>query len=645
MHYFYLIIPTIISLVNIHCHCMEQKVVPYNPQIVLHLDDGNDFSIKKHKIFDSEVMYTNYLRRELSCNGCEIKNMSLLYSKVNKEQMVLYSDACDIEPGKSFKDYFNTLSPEKQRSLIITAGELKNSVLCGELWQAYVDPDPRITHKHIKPEMQQSVWWDRCINQTVKENLPIVFPTRMVEESIVEKYTNNGHIQDAPSSLLNGSYDGQYFSKRVTHNGKQWYAFLVKPLDGSYEYHVTKAMPINETEKKEKNKILLWLNKDDKENEKSIIIEHEDPIRHRFFSDNGEYLVSYSFKNLVLSKIRKENGELFVTSFIIPTSIPISRVNLNPQATICAVFCWVDHEQKGNLSLWNISADNCVKIFEREGLGYIPDASFNDAGDRLLTVLIEGKTAKALIWNTENVHKVALIGSIETPFARACVSCPNRKKWIITCVDFRTKWSIFVDECYDGLKVFHPKGCGYDDEMLIAYSPNGRFVAILYPYQDIFAKESEKSDLVVLYSVITHEKLGQWYTQQAEGLGFTADSRKLIFNHNNRCSHIDLLNQGNINNLYALLGGCSLAQSTLLRRLCLAHDHEDTVELYKEGQPYKAFLKLPEQYKKLIAKCFPGVKIIDNKKDISQICTDLAQIADSIIENIRKISAFNVETT
>jgi hypothetical protein len=220
----------------------------------------------------------------------------------------------------------------------------------------------------------------------------------------------------------------------------------------------------------------------------------------------------------------------------------------------------------------------------------------------------------------------------EESFIIKAVCSWNGKQWAFVGYGGQM---IFIDEINDKFVTCEKQLSQFffdpaqDKNIKMVYSPDSRFVAVLF-------HNSRNNPRIALYNALTHEEIGTWY-RFSEWLGFSVDSAKLIFQDKDTLCVIDLVPEKDYMVLDDLSSKkTSLLQLALLRRLYQAHKNNDTLELYEEGSSYKSFLQLSEDQRKLIEKCFPVIKVIDNKKDLSETCKDVAQIADAAIDDPKK---------
>ncbi len=650
--YFFHIITTFILCISLQNNCMEPAIVEKKQEIVLfdrqqkvmlHLDDGNNFSIEKCKVYQSEALYKDYLRRQKSCKG-EVKNMSLLFSNMNLEEMQLYSGVCDVEP-QDLKKHFNALSPAQQKILFVVAGEhgknpgekkLNDSNLNAKLWELLLERDLKkdFFDSNIKCRMEQSDWMDCCTNEMAKDNISWILPERPFADSLVTKYANEGYLYTVPSRLLGGSYDGPLTTILTTNNSEEFTTAYIKDLKDSFQYRITQRFCVSDENKKD-NEVLLWLVNSLTNCGKSIPMPRfECSIIMPQLSGEDKFLLTWSKKEARLTRmVRKEDDQFSANHFIIPTAANIIDATFNKQATVIALSCW---DQQGTCALWDISSNNCVKKFEQD-FGLVGYLVFNDEGDRLCIVSIKDERKTVITFlDTSDLSAISVIRMFESEeegFTLKVVCSPTGRQWAF--VDYNRQM-IFIDEI-NGEFVMYEKPLPdllFDPKksprVKMVYSPDSRFIAALYP------AKGRRRPRIALYNAFTYEELGTW-SRNAEGLGFTANSKELIFQDDEGfCYKIDLFPETDHKALGDLSSNACMLQLALLRRLYRAHANNDMLELYEEGLAYKSWLLLPKEQRKFIEKCFPVMKVINNNKDLSETYKDVADMADAWLENSKK---------
>jgi hypothetical protein len=630
-------------LFNIQNYCMDKKELSLQQQIMLHLSDGKDFSIEKWKIFQSTALHKDYLRRQKRCDG-EVKNMSLLYSNINSREIDLYSEVCDVDPGIPFQRYFKSLSLEDRRLLLTVAGryaivdqerqkKLNSSCLSAQLCDVCFDEN--FAKANIVPHMEQLPWLSYCRNTVVKDNLPYLFPD-ICSDVLCYRLTDYGYIERVKECLKSGSYDGPRTVCLIANDDKEFTTFLIKQLDSCFEYHLTAAAPENTDEKKNYSQRLLKLVNRDTNWNTSVLIQHEDDIWYSQFSPSGEYLCSLSDQMVLLSKImRKEDNSLAVSHLSIPTSAPCQHIFFNKKSTAIILCCWDKDNNRGGLSLWDITNNDCVKKFEHDK-NFITGIC-NDESDRLLTQSAEEDVGVLTLWNTTNLSNIYEIGKLRAD-KKDCflmtVYAPGGNKWASITVAGKAIFAYEIDnkivsleECLDKFLITAENST----QTRIVYSPDECFVTIVYPHQN-------NCLMISLYSALNYEKLGTWPTS-AQGVGFTSDSCQLIINlGDNVWGKIPLLNQNNCENLKDLAFNSSVHQLALLYRLDKAHRNKNTIELYKEESGYKALQLLSRTSQNIIQRSLPVPKVINNNKELIEISKEvLKRVEDQYDDTVKKI--------
>jgi len=632
----------IISVISQN-QCMDKKIdFSRQHHVVLHLSDGKDFSIEKWKIFQSAALHKDYLRRQKRC-GDEVKNMSLLYSNINSQEIDLYSKACECEPGVPFKNYFQSLSLEDRRLLLTVAGKyamvdqecqkkLNSSCLTAQLCGVYFDKN--IVSSKIAPHMERLSWFLYCRNTVVQDNLPYFFPD-ICYDTLRYRLTDEGHIQLVPECLKWGSYDGPYNTLLINNNDKEFVTYLIKGVDSCYEYRVTAATPKSTDEERNNQRLLRLVNRDTNR-DTPILIEHEDDIEYSRFSPSGEYLCTQSNKMVLLSKImRKEDNSLAVFSLSMPTSASCLYAFFNKKSTALVLNCWDQDNNRGGLSLWDITNNDCVKKFEQDGA--FTTGIYNDEGDRLLIISEEDGVSTQTLWNTANLSDIYQIGNLraeEKDLFVKTVCAPHGKEWASVTYAGKVIFTNEIDAQLFSLEEQLDKcviTAKNSTQIKILYSPDAFFVAIVYPHQN-------NCLMVGLYSALNYEKLGTWQTS-AQGIGFTFDSCQLILNlGKNVWGKIPLFNPNDCKNLEDLGLNSSIHQLAALYRLAKVHQSKDTVELYEEEPDYKVLQSLSRTSRDIIQRSLPVPTVINNNKELIEIGKDvLKRVEDQYDDTVKKI--------
>jgi hypothetical protein len=637
--------------------------IPFSKKIqrktIIHLSDGTNFPLERWKVFESTWLHKNYLRRQKTLNTKNpIKNMSLFYCDINEEEMKLYSQACDQKP-QAFNEYFSSLSPQEQRSLIITAGEyaennkkrkLNNPILTAQLLEAYLiqhsSPEHarKIIDTHIKSKIDSEELIDHYISSAAPHNLPLWLPD-LVSEAIEYKYTETGSIQKIPSRLQGGTYDGPFSYSLTTIDDQKFMALCIKSLDDNYEYHITTSLPYDK-QPTSNDFVIRLLERATKKEKKSLLIEHKIDGCQMGFDRLGDYLFIRSDESIRLLKfVRDKDNFSFdsnLTTVISQANKKICQMRFNIATNAFGIIFKDNNNEEDSLLLYELSNDQCVKKFETN-FRNITHPLFSKNGDRFAASSFHNFVAgeSLIIWNTTDLSHVSEIARIENKPALIVdlVCAPDGKNWAAILINDSV---MFIKEQDDKIMthtISLPQYAISTDRMRqirAEYSPDSRFLAILSP-------SKADSYAITLYNAITHQVLYQCLAI-VKGIGFTADSSQLvIFDPNDCfCAKVQLLSDEDQKNIQHLRSQLSLPQLTTLLRLLKLHTSDDVTTLYEEESAYKTLQLLPNELKCRLRRLFPKLKIMDNHKELSEICKETYTTIESSITEMKNNIADNI---
>ena len=604
----------------------------FQQQVVVHLSDGSDFSLEKWKLMQSSALCKDYVRRE-KIQGDQVKNMALLYSTINKEEMQLYSSACDIDPGEPFRKHFYGLSPENQKKLLIVAGKygekgerkLNSSVLTVQLTDVYFPED--MIHKNIKPLMEPSVWMNHCLDECAKKVWSFLHRPLVGDE--MRKFTDMGSFYKVPSSLACGVYDGinSYDFCKVKDESVVLHGIKKIANSSAFYYLFLPGEP--------KNQLLInFLD----EAENGAIIEHDDELKGYACSKSGEYLLSYSKKMVNISKITSQNHDQpCISSASIPVIGSVINAVWNNQDTAFLVSSFDRNSSYSSWAIWRVDNGNYQKMLEMdsEQIGTVYHMEFTDDGKRLITSSVgdEGE-CKITVWNTEDIEAIFPLKTLSAgPILRSACS-PANNEWAIFAQDGNILFVTEKDDSSDSivqLPDFKPSG---KFNAHLVYSPNERLIAVSHA--------AGKGIVVVyLYNAISKENIARWFVPSGlQGIGFTPDSSELIMVFNDRqCSKIELISQDNKKILNYLLFQTSLQQLALLRKLYKANQNRNKLTLYTESNDYRAFQPLPKEHRDFLNDYLFGKNVIvkNNIKEFVEMMSDVGSVARSWLKDAENL--------
>lgn len=606
--------------------CMDAPIISYDYKrcITLNLPDG-DFKIETWKIFSSESLHSDYLRRQKLCPL--VKNMATLYCDVSVKEMRLFSEAKDVAPGEDFKTHFDSLSSADKYLLITVAGvyghspeqkKLADADLTIQLFDAYFDKP--VSNKTMRPEMDRLHWLYHCKNELLKNNCSSFFPDFLPKEVGGYKSDNNGLMSLVPLRLVDklSTYYGSFGGVFTKINDKVFFTFAHKKIDDRYGYCFTKATPEDNKEANTDNKNLLWLFDDETDTRQSVIVEHKDAMRSWNFSDGGEYLFTRSSVDALLLKItRYDDGSLSTKQFSLDCSYPIVLSSFNKQATALVV-CSGDIARKvGTICVWDLSGLFPIKVWEKD-IGYIIVSEFNGDGTRLLTSSVDNGNNNVQIWDTTDLSVIRLLKEMHSlDDYYGMVACASNGKDFALTSSGGNLLLVYASEedCFfyehklaDFSAVERPL------PIKIVYSPDGNLLAAII-------SELDKQSKAIVFSTKTQEELISIpaYGLAINGIGFTADSNQLVFvGRDNFWYKRQLLHESDEQKLECLMTDTSLHQLLVLRRLYWAYQNKGQVKLYEEEPAYKALQALSiksQDVGELVKKYLPYIVVTNNKKN------------------------------
>lgn len=616
--------------------------------VTLHLSDGSDFKIATWKITQSRALHKDYIRREKKCNP--VKNMSLLYSRVNEQEMRLYSEICDQEPGKAFNDYFVKLNPQEQKITIDVTGKCAGNKkekklncpgLVAQLLPAYFlktgyseESTQIFLSNHIKPLMKCDRWLDLCATEMARSNLPLCIPDMVFDQYFEIVYADDGKIQKIPACLIGNSYNVESCFRKNIYDDKEFILYGVKKFKDAYEYHITSSVPYEHKEKKD-NQILVRLINPSGQAQSSTMIQHEDKISDQMFDKTGNYLSIVSKKMIEIVQLKRSEDNISVVDGLkipIADKVAVLTSCFDKQSKVFLMSLYDfsnEDDEDGELILINLS-DQFRRFCLDKKCGIVSNLLFNGDGNRLLTHSLRRDASIITVWDMStmpNVHRIKDFDVMNHGTVKASACTANGKKCAIV---FDTGAVMFIDEKKNNKLVTMDcmlPDCAialYDtSDVRVQYSNDNRFVAILYP-------RSKGKQLITLYSVITYQPLRS-ISVDLYGMGFTADDSKLMLLYDNpsnpACAKIQLFTPENHRDLDYLRSKTSLHQLASMLCLWRAYRSGNMTILYEEEQMYKALGLLQHNLFDFIKRCFPEIKIIDNNKELKKTFQDIINVA------------------
>lgn len=622
--------------------CMDMPIIDYSRQhrIVLNLSDG-DFAIEKWKIFQSIPLHYDYLRREQS--SPLVKNMATLYCDVTVPEMKLISAALDKKPGKDFFNHISTLSKKELITLLIAIGKRdahkqKKAHIPSLIAQMDICL-PSETRNIIKSHMERSLWTNCLYNGVVNENIRPVFPKILWRKSPEIMRHTNGAIDYVPACLATkelSCYSGpkQLISSII--EGTRWPTYCSKIITNQLEYRITATtscgdiihLPMDPID----NYFVCIMNHATNLVHKTLI-KHTEDITDFMFSNTGEYAVSYSPHCVNITTTKAENDkEPYFTNKCLHFSDEVITVCCNNQSTALVISTYDGTNSK--IKIYSPLGDHIGALGNLEGR--VQQTLFNGDSSRLLTISFHNNTSTVTIWNTSD------LSNAYPSFTK--ISDDNDAFDYATCSPDGDFWSVatqkgtlcLIPKTPNGYMFLALKALIHEKKIeQMIYSPNNTFLITL-----MSKKEITDSPTIHILNIRTIDYLTTTFAHnKTRGIGITANDKKLVMVQEDVVPiAVPFLRKKDKIMTCALYESTSNLDCAILRRLCLAHNKKDTVELYEEEPACKALLSLPTKPHNLIQfveKHLP-YKMINNNKDILEVGKDMVVIIENWFDNLIK---------
>src|SRR4030095_3297159 len=337
--------------------------------------------------------------------------------------------------------FFNLLTPQQQRTLIIAAGpvdaegkrQFNAPALTAQIVDAYFNEDWR--DKHIKPLLQRGYWLEYCFGKVVNNNVTSsFFPdlTVFVKEHEMMMHEDGG-LSVVPSCLAvkDSLYDGPRRAIRKLIQDSYWTVLRYKKIDNDREYCITRFEAIDSVNEQPDNEVVIWAINNSNKGITKTVVEHKDTILQYFFSSTGEYVITRSLEDVFISKIiHKDDSCVFDTRCIAHDKY-IMDICYNHRYNRLIV-CSAGDNYEGVVQLFDVSG---LCIARKEGLGVIHKGVLSPNGDKLLIISEINEKQCATLWTVTNdiYHWATITIPDEEYLTRDRVVCsPNGNYWAMT---------------------------------------------------------------------------------------------------------------------------------------------------------------------------------------------------------------------
>jgi len=610
---------------------MERKILPGIQKMVsIPCSDDRTYELEKWKVRESISLYRHCLHHN--------KNFELIDSVIEVpkipmtcETMKLFSMALDITPGLLFKEYFfNVLTLQQQQMLIIAAGPVDENgkrqfnapALIAQIVDAYLlDEDWR--DKHIKPLLQRGYWLEYCFGKVVNNNVTSSFfpePTFFVKEHELMMH-ENGELSVVPSCLAtkDSLYDGPRRAMRRLIQDSYWMMLCSKKID-NWRHCITCFEAEGSVNEEPNNKVVIWAIDTSNESATKTVVEHKNEILQFFCSNNGEYVVTRSKEDVLVSKIiHTEDVSSVINTYCVAHDEYIMDVCCDNQSNRLIV-CLAGENYGGKVKLLDISGTGIACI---EGCGVIDKAVLSPNGDKLL--IISGVEKKQLITlykvaNYFHHYKTITIHDEESLTFDRVVCSPNGNYWALTTNNGGLLFiPTFGDQCGGVAELVENSVINQDRSMKVLFSSDSRFLISL-------VQEALKEPMIEVWSTVNGEKIVSWYSFISKdfdcGIGLTPNNRELVlFSKDQFICTRPFFRQQDDQILLHLFGSTTVYGLSLLRRLYLANKNKENMELYEEEPAYKALINMKKTSFDVLGfvKKYLSWKTIDNKKGVVQL--------------------------
>jgi hypothetical protein len=321
--------------------------------IQLHLSDGMSYNIEQWKIpyFDmvhrSHIFCQNHAFSKVVIPNVSHREMRLANNMLNAAQIDLRQQL-DLEKleeeNKELKIYFNSLSIEDKNILITAVGEYDNNSkrkLCS----------PYLTEKlaqiHLHSDIKANI--DKYLRD-VKDDIRIFFTQNIlmrnrnqksltVEKPLKDILQNDVHrTQLCIDGTMSYNGFGDPIPLRIGNQSYATYAsHFPSNISDDLEFRITSVQPAlraGDLIQPLSSKCSLWIIDREKNIQNVFAIEHKEPIKGCFFSENEDktehYVVTYSDNTLCFSTITGvEDGVPVLQNTIVPLVSSIVAITQN----------------------------------------------------------------------------------------------------------------------------------------------------------------------------------------------------------------------------------------------------------------------------------------------------------------------------
>jgi WD40 repeat protein len=621
-----------------HSWCMNEKdtfLSSYSRQymITLQLPDG-DIKIEKWKIFSSIALHQEYLRRQYNLcaqsKNDEVKNIVPRYCDTNVEEMKLVSQALDKAPGKEFNEYINQLSSDKRKILFNAVGEFgpikgQRKLFVPDLIAQCTDYFFKDEKQNLRLYMDRAAWFNHCKYVIVKKSTMVRRDYDVLENHWIFWKDKECLLSIIPLICKDGVYRDEQADVVCYNKMVPLHPALEKAI--SLDKNCVTSMQSDKfIVHKDNQWSLSWVDHDTQTVCKKII-EHQGFIKGSVLSDNGNYLLTWSDMNMVLSKIECKGSDVLIKPMA-NIAGEMTKYCFVKDVLIAAV-CEEDDKTglyMNKLYICDLSGE-CIQEIDLHlhffNVTYIVG---NSDGSKVVICSRLHHSVNALVLCLTPLDRIKRIAHYSDEFSEInqkrisdVVWAPDGNSLVVTTeagnvvyIDCDSgQWRTLKSNRYGALA----------NNTKVLYSPDSLFVVCLF------------GECMYLWSTI-HRTMSVIETfWEQHGFGFTGDGKYLVIMKNDQRKKEKVIWMkefalpGSIEELTGFYDNASMLQLGILSQLYRMYKNHDVLEMYEESSEYKAF-----QLMRIMQECF-SVKVIDNNKKLSQVCNDMANQVSSWLKS------------
>ncbi len=441
-------------LISMDASKTQSSNINTKKKIDIKLDDGSTYPIETWKVKKE----SNTL---CECYYSQGKKNPIVVNHISKEEITLFDKALDkhidYRRPKSFSKYFKKLSPDKQRTLTIVAGQQsangtkKLCVPCLTAQLAVQWLDHSVVYNSIIkkycPEQFTSLFMylKSCmIIDNIHNNLIIQSPAYSYsQDDCLKKETQGGSFIFAPKieDLNMHNFGGQpsiYLFKDLKNTQYRNILFTTKTNHLIVQAQDRDGTIIDEA-------LLLHKDVDGQSNLVKTIV-HASPIMRASFSPDGKWFITSSS-----AMMGRQNSKLMLTYLgnspdnpYLSDTIIVPNWNFNSAPQFNNASTLLAYGKPGQVQLFSLQEKKVVNTLELPSTPsskpWPLEITFNHDDTRLIACLEHGRNNNKhtfMIWNVSNLNDIKVLQSLEistkrSPDATITFNYPQRNTIVIS---------------------------------------------------------------------------------------------------------------------------------------------------------------------------------------------------------------------